>query len=75
MIRKQFDELEDQGISSNDAIKRIAENLRISTVSVSTNLPYYSVVYKLEDKSSNARRIDRYRDRRRMQEEDDSTVE
>lgn len=45
------------------AIKQIAEELQISVVTVSVNLPYQNVVYKLENRSSNAIRCARYKDR------------
>jgi len=48
-----------------EAVKRIAAKLEISTVSVNINLPYEKVVYDLEDKSSNAKRIDRWRAKRK----------
>ena len=48
-----------------EAVKRIAAELEISTVSVNINLPYEKVVYDLEDKSSNAKRIDRWRAKRK----------
>ena len=45
----------------NTAVRVIAEHLKISTVSVIINLPYEKVVYDLENKSVNARRIDKCR--------------
>lgn len=48
-----------------DAVKRIAAELEISTVSVNINLPYEKVVYDLENKSGNAKRIDRWRAKQR----------
>ena len=54
-----------KGMSSDAAIRAIAKHLEISTVSVIINLPYEKVVYDLEDKSANARRIDRCRARKR----------
>ncbi len=45
-----------------DAVKRIAEELEISLVSVSVNLPYRTVVYNLENRSSNAKRCARYKE-------------
>ena len=52
------------GLKSDVAIQKIAEDLGVSVVTVSVNLPYQSVVYKLEDKSGNAKRCDRYRCRK-----------
>ena len=54
-----------KGMSSDAAIRAIAKHLEISTVSVIINLPYEKVVYDLEDKSANARRIDKCRARKR----------
>lgn len=41
------------------SISRVAEELGISSASVSMKLPYNRVAYDLEDKSSNAKRIER----------------
>lgn len=54
-----------KGMMPNDAIRAIAGHLGISTVSVVINLPYGKVVYGLEDKSANAKRIDQCRARKR----------
>lgn len=51
-------------IDSKTAIQMIAEYLKISVVSVIINLPYGKVIYDLENKSANARRIDKYRAQR-----------
>lgn len=48
-----------------EAVKKIAIELEISTVSVNINLPYEKVVYDLENKSGNAKRIDRWRAKQR----------
>lgn len=48
-------------MKSEDAVRKIAVELGISTVSVNINLPYEKVVYALENKSGNAKRIDRWR--------------
>ena len=50
-----------KGMEPNTAVRAIAEHLKISTVSVIINLPYGKVVYDLENKSVNARRIDKCR--------------
>ncbi len=55
------------GLSSDQAIVRIAEELGVSIVTVSVNLPYQSVVYNLENKSSNAKRCAKYRLLRKYQ--------
>jgi hypothetical protein len=54
-----------KGMDPNKAIIAIAKHLEISTVSVIINLPYGKVVYDLEEKSANARRIDKCRARKR----------
>ena len=64
-IQELHDSLRKKGISDADAIKQIAEKLHISPVSVSVNLPYSTVVYNLERKSSNAKRCARYKKRRK----------
>ena len=48
-----------------DAVRKIAAELEISTVSVNINLPYEKVVYDLENKSGNANRIGRWRAKQR----------
>ena len=53
------------GLDSDQAIVRIAEELGVSIVTVSVNLPYQSVVYNLENKSSNAKRCKKYREGKR----------
>ena len=50
-----------RGLSAEEAIRAIAKHLGISTVSVTINLPYGKVVYGLENKSANAKRIDKCR--------------
>lgn len=54
-----------KGMEPDTAVRAIAEHLKISTVSVIINLPYGKVVYDLENKSVNARRIDKYRARKK----------
>lgn len=54
-----------KGLDPEAAVLAIAKHLRISTVSVIINLPYGKVVYDLENKSANARRIAKYRSRRK----------
>ena len=58
-----------EGMTEADAIKEISHQLGISVVTVSVNLPYSNVVYKLENKSSNARRCERYKERKRKERE------
>lgn len=50
------------GLKREAAVANIASDLDISVVTVSVNLPYESVVYKLEQKSSNAKRCKKYRE-------------
>lgn len=52
-----------KGLTEAEAIKQIAAELNISTVSVSVNLPYSSVVYNLPEPSANAKRCRRYKER------------
>ena len=54
-----------EGMQPKAAVKRIADELEISTVSVNINLPYEKVVYDLEEKSGNAKRIERHRAKKR----------
>ena len=49
------------GLKRDAAIAKIESDLNISVVTVSVNLPYGSVVYNLEHKSSNAKRCAKYR--------------
>ena len=56
---------ENRGMSGAAAIKRIAEELGISTVSVSVSLPYMDVVYNLPEPSANAKRCRRWKERKR----------
>ena len=55
-----------KGLAHDVAVARIAEELNVSIVTVSVNLPYQNVVYKLENKSSNAKRCARYKERKRQ---------
>ena len=50
-----------EAMTSDEAIKKIAYELNVSIVTVNVNLPYQSVVYNLDDKSSNAVRCEKYR--------------
>lgn len=49
------------GLTPKAAVVRIADELEISTVSVNINPPYGKVVYDLKENSSNARRIEGHR--------------
>ena len=53
------------GMPGDIAVKRIAEDLEVSVVTVSVNLPYQNVVYNLENRSSNAVRCARYKERKK----------
>ena len=54
-----------EGMPPKAVVKQIAEELEISTVSVNINLPYGKTVYDLEEKSSNAKRIEKHRAKKR----------
>ena len=43
------------------SVKQVAEKLGLSTAFVTMYLPYGKVVYDLENKSGNAKRIERWR--------------
>ena len=45
------------------SVAKVAEVLEISTAMVTMSLPYEKTVYDLEEKSSNARRMERFRAR------------
>ena len=53
------------GLKPDSAILKIASELGVSTVTVSVYLPYQTVMYNLEHKSSNAKRCARYKERKR----------
>lgn len=50
------------------SIKKVADKLGLSTAFVTMNLPYEKAVYDLKDKSGNARRVERWRDRQMTKE-------
>lgn len=52
-------------LTAAEAVERISKELRISKISVSVNIPYQDVVYKLEQRSKNAIRCARYRKKKR----------
>ncbi len=54
-----------RALKPEEAVREIAAHLGISTVSVIINLPYGKAVYDLEEKSENARRIERSRARKK----------
>ena len=64
-VQEMYGKLRKKGVEPKEAVKQIAEELEISTVSVNINLPYDKTVYNLEDKTSNAKRIDRWRSKRK----------
>ena len=45
------------------SVSRVAKELGLSETLVKTYLPYNKVVYDLEDKSGNARRVERWREK------------
>ena len=49
------------------SISRVAKELGLSPGLVTTYLPYQRTVYDLEEKSGNARRIDRWREREKAE--------
>ena len=49
------------------SVSRVAEELGVSSGLVATYLPYQRIVYDLEEKSGNARRIDRWRERKKAE--------
>ena len=55
-----------KGLDASDAIKKIAADLGVSIVTVSVNLPYQNVVYNLDERSSNAVRCARYKERKKQ---------
>lgn len=63
-IGELFDYLtREKGLSATAATSTIAADLGISAVAVSINLPYRKVVYSLEEKSKNAQRIQKCREK------------
>ena len=55
-----------KGMSGDAAVKQIAADLEVSVVTVSVNLPYQEVVYNLENRSSNAVRCAKYKERKKQ---------
>ena len=53
-------------LTADEASKRIAKELGVSLVTVNINLPYRNVVYNLENKSKNAVRCARYKNRKKF---------
>ena len=53
------------GMPGDQAAKKIAAELGVSLVTVNVNLPYQNVVYKLENRSPNAVRCARYKERKK----------
>lgn len=47
------------------SVAKVAKELGLSETLVKTYLPYNKVVYDLEDKSGNARRVERWREKRK----------
>lgn len=56
-------------LTADQASKKIAEELEVSLVTVNVNLPYQNVVYNLENRSQNAVRCARYKERKRNESE------
>lgn len=57
------------GLPEDLAAKKIAAELEVSLVTVNVNLPYRNVVYNLENRSKNAVRCARYKDRKKKSEQ------
>lgn len=57
------------GMSEDLAANKIAEELEVSLVTVNVNLPYRNVVYNLENRSRNAVRCARYKERKKKSEQ------
>jgi len=57
------------GFPEDLAVKKIAAELEVSLVTVNVNLPYRNVVYNLENRSKNAVRCARYKDRKKKSEQ------
>ena len=64
-VQEMYEKLRKRGVAPKTAVKCIADELEISTVSVNINLPYEKTVYDLEEKSGNAKRIERHRAKKR----------
>lgn len=47
------------------SVARVAKELGMSETLVKTYLPYNKVVYDLEEKSGNAKRVERWREKRK----------
>ena len=65
-IQMMFDQLTDpennsEAMSEDEAVLEISRQLDVSTVTVIINLPYRKCVNRLEEKTKNAVRCDRYR--------------
>lgn len=54
-------ELKKDALSENEAVREICRQLDVSAVTVNVNLPYLRCVNRLEEKSKNAIRCERYR--------------
>ena len=55
-----------QGLSHQAAVDAISSELELSVGMICMSLPYNRVVYTLDDKSSNAKRCDRSRQKRKI---------
>ena len=75
MFRFYTSSLEDggEGLNPAAAIKHIADELEISTVTVSVSLPYMDVVYNLSEPSANAKRCRRWKERKTTKLRNEST--
>lgn len=62
-IAELYEQYTAEGMDTAAAVKAIADEIETSVVTVNTNLPYISVVYNLDNKSRNAKRCERYKER------------
>jgi hypothetical protein len=67
-VQRLFEEETEKGMKADQVIRKISEDLGVSTECVYINLPYGKGVYGLEEKSANAKRIDQWRKKKRMAE-------
>lgn len=68
-VAELYENYTEAGMTREAAIKETAEELEISVQMVCMSLPYDRVVYELDEKSSNARRCDRAREKRKNGDE------
>ena len=57
--------IEDEHMVSDEAVKKVADTLGVSTPTVYMNIPYHTTVYGLEEPTKNAARIRRHRGKKK----------